>query len=45
MVDGFKDEAAAEWIDELGVANRLLKACSEDWAGSVSVTITFENGV
>ena len=40
VVDGLRDTAAAEWIEELGVLNRLLKACSEDCAWSVSVTIT-----
>jgi len=39
-VDGLSDTAAAECIEELGVLKRLLKACSEDCAWSVSITIT-----
>jgi len=43
VVEGLRETAAAEWIEELGVLNKLLKACSEDCAGSVSVTITWES--
>ena len=32
VVDGFRDTAAAEWMEELGVLNKLLKACSDDCA-------------
>ena len=41
-VDGLSDTAAAECIEELGVLKRLLKACSEDCAWSVSITITLK---